>query len=175
MLLTGAPGVGKTTIVRQAVASFRGPAAGFYTEEVRQGGGRVGFDLVTLDGQRAPLARAGLSSPYRVGRYGVDITSLEGVGVPALRRAIGEGGLVVVDEIGKMELFAPGFRQVVAEALEAGNRILGTIMLGSHPWADGLKRDSRVQVLTLTRENRQGVTWRVAQWLEKVRTKVVQE
>ncbi|MBA7666135.1 hypothetical protein ES703_74212 [subsurface metagenome] len=55
-LLTGKPGTGKTSLIKQAIAGMRGKAGGFYTEEIRSGGVREGFRLVTLDGQDAILA-----------------------------------------------------------------------------------------------------------------------
>jgi len=53
-------GIGRTTLVRHIVQQLKEtgvPLNGFYTEEVRGHHGRIGFDVVTLDGQRAPLAR----------------------------------------------------------------------------------------------------------------------
>ncbi len=104
-LLTGRPGTGKTSLIKEAVARYRSRAGGFYTEEIRSQGTRLGFKLVTLDGQEAVLSHVGIQSPYRVGKYGVDVGSLERVGVATLRQAVKERDLIVVDEIGKMELF----------------------------------------------------------------------
>ena len=89
-LLTGRPGTGKTSIIRQVVAGMRGKAGGFYTEEIRSRGIRQGFRLVTLDGQSAILAHIDIHSPYRVSKYGVDIDSLDRIGVSALHRAVRE-------------------------------------------------------------------------------------
>ena len=164
--MAGRPGVGKTTLVRRALSQYAGRAAGFYTQEVREGGRRIGFDLSTLAGEAGVLARVGMSSPYRVGRYGVDMEALEGVGVVALCKAIEGGYLMVVDEIGKMELFSLRFRRAIEKALEGGVKVLGTIMLAPHPWADRLKRDPRVQVITLTPFNRQEVLTAVVRWLD---------
>jgi len=154
-LLTGPPGVGKTSIIRQAVTRIE--AGGFYTDEIRESGERQGFRLVTLDGKSAMLAHTEFKSPHKVGKYGVDIASLEAVGVAALRRAIQEEPVVVIDEIGKMELFSEAFRQVVLEALESGKKVLGTIMLKPHPWADEIKRRPDVELVWLTKDNRQQV------------------
>lgn len=159
--------MGKTTIIKRALASYQGPAGGFYTEEVRQNGLRIGFDIVTLEGHRAPLARVGLAPAPMVGKYGVDVASLEEVAVPALWRAMESGATVVVDEIGKMELTSPKFREAVQALLDSGRRLLGTIMLARHPWADGIKRDPRVAVIGVTRENREEVRRRVEFWLLK--------
>ena len=167
LLLTGGPGVGKTTLVCQAASRYRGPRGGFYTQEVRQGGVRVGFDVVTLDGRRAPLARAGLPSPVRVGKYGVTLKGLEALGVPALLAAVEAGGLAVVDEIGKMELTSAAFREAVAQAVERGRRVLGTVMLAPHPWADALKADPRVAVVMVSRDNRNDLLTVLEVWLRE--------
>jgi nucleoside-triphosphatase len=91
----------------------------------------------------------------RVSRYGVNLRDLEEVGVAALRRAITEADLVVVDEIGKMELFSQGFRQAVAEAIEGDKPVLGTVMASPEPWVDALKALSQVTVLEVTQDNRE--------------------
>ncbi len=164
-LLSGGPGVGKTTIIRQAVAELNIEAGGFYTEEIRSESVRLGFRIVTLDGVQAILAHINIHSPYRVSRYGVDIESLEAVGVSALRAAISDRELVIIDEIGKMELLSSAFRELVWQALMSGKRVLGTIMLAPHPWADKIKRYPGVALLIVSRVNRHRVLGEVLSWL----------
>ncbi|NQS79356.1 MAG: hypothetical protein HQQ74_11805, partial [Methanoculleus bourgensis] len=78
LLITGRPGSGKTTLIRRLAERFAGCSpVGFYTVEVREEGMRVGFDLVSLTGERRPLARTGFPGPCRVGKYGVDIPGFE--------------------------------------------------------------------------------------------------
>ena len=113
-LLTGRPGTGKTSLIKQVVAKTKGNAGGFYTEEVRSQGVRQGFRLVTLDGQHTILAHVNIHSPCRVSKYGVDIDSLNRVGVSSLRQAAKECDLVIIDEIGKMELYSASFREAVS-------------------------------------------------------------
>ena len=124
-LLTGRPGTGKTSLVKQVAARMKGKAGGFYTEEIRTRGVRQGFRLVTLDGEEAVLAHVNVRSPHRVGKYGVDIDGLDRVGVPALYKAARQCDLVVVDEIGKMELFSAEFREAVSQAIDSRKRVLG--------------------------------------------------
>ena len=164
-LLTGGPGVGKTTIIKQALDKSQATAGGFFTEEIRAGGVRQGFRIITLDGQSAILAHVDIKSPNRVSKYGVDVQGLDRVGVAAVNKAIRECDLVVIDEIGKMELFSPAFKQAVLEAIDSNKRVLGTIMLPSHPWADEIKRHPNVASITVTRMNHRQVLEHVLQWL----------
>jgi len=161
-LLTGRPGVGKTTCLRKVLELLELPAGGFVTGEIREQGRRVGFALVTLDGRRATLAHVKRSGGPRVGKYGVNFKSLERVGVPAIRDAVRRERLVVIDEIGKMEMAAPAFRQAVAEALEAPVTVLGTILMASHSWADRIKAHPAVQLVEITPANRNSLPRRVA-------------
>jgi nucleoside-triphosphatase len=165
LLLTGKPGTGKTALIKEALASTKVKGGGFYTEEIRTGGIRQGFKLVTLDGQEATLAHVGISSPYQVSKYNVDTDSLDRVGVSALRHALKESDLIVIDEIGKMELLSPQFREAVTQALNSGKKVLGTIMLNPHPFADEIKRHPEVETLLVTRENRTEVMRKVINWL----------
>jgi len=145
---------------------MKGKAGGFYTEEVRSLGVRRGFRLVTLDGRSAILAHVDIRSPYRVSKYGVDIDSLDRVGVSALRQAAKECYLIVIDEIGKMELFSANFRETVSQILDSDKRVLGTIMLYPNPWADEIKHRPQVNLITVTRDNHQRVLEELLHWLK---------
>ena len=164
-LLTGRPGTGKTSLIKQVVARMEGKAGGFFTEEIRGQGGREGFRLVTLDGGETILAHVSLRSPYRVGKYGVDVEGLERVGIPALEKTARQCDLVVIDEIGKMELFSPRFREAVLQVIDGGKRVLGTIMLSPNPWADAIKQRPQVNLITVTRDNYHRVLAELLTWL----------
>jgi len=153
-LVTGEPGIGKTTLIRQVVSTMRLRAAGFYTEDLRSRGMREGFRIVTLDGETALLAATGHPGPVHVSKYGVDLHELERVGVGALLRAMDRGYVLVADEIGKMQLYSRAFRQTIFSAVREGHPLLGTIMPGRNPYADRIRVHRNVELLTLTKENR---------------------
>jgi nucleoside-triphosphatase len=169
-LLTGRPGTGKTSLIKQALSGFELRAGGFYTEEIRSRGTREGFKLVTLDGQEAVMAHVNFGKRLNVGKYGVDVESLDNVGVPALRRAASECDLVIIDEIGKMELLSVDFREAVLEIIDSGKSVLGTIMLHANPWADKVKRHPRVKLATITANSRQQALDDLRGWLRDVKT-----
>ncbi len=104
ILLTGRPGCGKTTLIQRVVKNLALPAGGFYTKEIRRRGVRVGFKLITLGGKEAVFADVNFKTSERVGKYGLDLAKLETVGVPAIHEAISAQQLVVIDEIGPMEI-----------------------------------------------------------------------
>lgn len=164
--MTGSPGTGKTTAIRQAIARSKAKAGGFYTEEIRSGGIRQGFRIITLDGHDAILAHVDNLSRYRVSKYGVDITNLDNIGVAAINRALKESDLIVIDEIGKMELFSPRFMEAVLKAIDSSKKVLGTIMLNPHPFADAIKRNLNVNVIELTRANHDQVLREIMGWLK---------
>jgi nucleoside-triphosphatase len=152
LLLVGRPGVGKTTLIRAVADGLGDQAGGFYTEEILGPGGRKGFRLVTLDGRQAVMAHVTLRGGGRptVGRYGVDAAAIERVGVAALRRAMAAGRIVVMDEIGKMELFCGPFKEAVLQAVGGPHTVLATVMAKPHPWVDALKALPYVEVWEVT-------------------------
>jgi nucleoside-triphosphatase len=164
-LLTGRPGTGKTSLIKQVASHMKGQAGGFYTEEIRSRGVREGFKLITLDGEETILAQIDIHSPYRVSKYGVDVDALDRVGVPALRKAVLQSNLVIIDEIGKMELFSDYFRKTVLWMIKSGKKVLGTILLNPDPWTDSIKRQPQVNLINLTRDNYRQVQEELFRWL----------
>lgn len=170
ILLTGHPGVGKTTVIHKTVALLQRPAGGFYTREVRAGGRRTGFEIVTLEGQTAPLATTRddlhFARSGRHGRYRVNLAGLEQVAVPALRAAHRAGHLVIVDEIGPMEILSGPFCDAVWELLEAGSPLLGTIVGRPYRFADDVKGRADVTLRRVTPANRDDLPRELASLLE---------
>jgi nucleoside-triphosphatase len=150
ILITGRPGIGKTTAIKRLSKLIVNVAGGFITEEIRESGKRRGFsvrDLVT--DESGQLAHSAFESPRVVGRYRVDLESFEKVGVTALRDALERDGVILVDEIGKMELFSLAFRECFMKCLESAHPVVATIMLKSEPYADAVKRRGDVELFTL--------------------------
>jgi len=162
ILLTGRPRVGKTTIIKDVVRRLPGQAGGFYTEEIKERGRRQGFKIVTLDGQEGILAHVDIKSPMRVSKYGVNLADLEDIAVAAIREAIAQKDYVVIDEIGKMELFSKAFRDTVWAAIHSDRTVLGTITLRSHSWADSVKALPQVTIIEVTQANRDEIARQIS-------------
>jgi nucleoside-triphosphatase len=165
LFVTGRPGVGKTTLVRAVVADLDVAAGGFTTAEIREAGRRVGFTVNDLDGTSGTLAHVALKSPHRVGRYGVNRDDLERIGVRAIERAVERSRLVVMDEIGRMELCSEAFQDAVMRALDAPVPVFGTIQDRSNRFLDAVRARPDVEVVRLTPSSRDAVRTTVRQKL----------
>ena len=144
IFLTGMPGVGKTTCIINTVESLQKllPTLclrGFYTQECRQNGQRIGFDIIEYQGDKTvvvPLARVGSNKPT-VGKYSVLVENVQNNMVRALQQpATGDSGAVLtaLDEVGKMELLCKDFFPAVLKHLDSSpGATLGTLPMPKKP------------------------------------------
>jgi nucleoside-triphosphatase len=156
ILLEGRPGSGKSTVARRLVDRLGEdaiPVTGFITEEIRESGRRLGFALERLGGERGVLAHVELPGPPRVGRYGVDLVTLERLAIPPLEQA-GEHDVAIIDELGKMELASEAFRDAVAALLDRPVPVVATVQSAAHPFTDALKRRPDTETLRVATTNR---------------------
>ncbi|MFG2290420.1 nucleoside-triphosphatase [Streptomyces sp. NPDC048595] len=172
ILLEGRPGSGKTTVVRRFAALLRSRGVvGFTTEEIRQGAARTGFALEVLeDGPRAVLAHVDFPGPPRVGRYGVDLGVMERLALPALRSAAAHpvaGELALIDELGRMELACTGFQETVRRLFESDVDVVATVHAKSDPFTDALKRRADIELIQVTRANRDALPADLAARMER--------
>jgi len=167
VLLTGRPGCGKTTLIKRVLDELLQRFGGFYTQEIRDHGARVGFKVVTLAGGEAVFAHVDFATPERVGKYGLDLPALEAVGVNAIRDAVRTQRPIVIDEIGPMEIRSLVFREAVNDALDSELPILATIFLRPLPCTEAIKARPDVELIEVRPNNRERL---VSQLSEKFRT-----
>jgi nucleoside-triphosphatase len=160
LLLTGSPGVGKTTVLMRTVEALKGKAysvGGMVSREVRSCGARVGFEILDLgSGKRGWLAHVNQKSGPHVGRYRVNLEDLDGVGVEAIEKAVENFDVVAVDEIGPMELFSERFREAVGGAVESGKLLVGIVhWKAKDRLIDEVKKREDAETIAVTQENRE--------------------
>jgi len=149
-LITGKPGVGKTTLVRKIIERMISVnIVGFYTAEIRSKGSRLGFELQGINGKRQILAHVDIDSRYRVGRYGVNIDGFE-VLLDTLDLLDPDVELIVIDEIGKMELFSSHFQRLVRNVLNSDKQVLATIPLKGNEFIREIKKRSDIHLFEVT-------------------------
>jgi nucleoside-triphosphatase len=156
LLIEARPGAGKTTALGRLAERLRAagvPLSGFLTRELREQGRRVGFEIETFTGERGLLAHVDIKGSPRVSRYGVDVDQFERLALPELE-APSSQGVVLIDELGKMELASERFGEAVLALFERSVPIVATVHTARHPFTDELKRRPGVTRLRLTSANR---------------------
>lgn len=154
VVLTGRPGIGKTTLIRKiAHALNQDSVDGFWSAEIRENNRRVGFSINTLSGERGVLAHIGLRTGPRVGKYRVNIVDLESIAIPALVRARKQGQIIVIDEIASMELYSSQFAPEVRKCLDTG-KVLATLQQRKGGFQDEVRARDDVHLIEITHANR---------------------
>ncbi|MCM8819272.1 MAG: NAD(P)H-hydrate epimerase [Candidatus Omnitrophica bacterium] len=152
VFLTGKPACGKTTLIKELLKYIKN-CRGFFTEEIRENNQRVGFKVITLIGNEAIFAHKDFNFPYSVGKYKIDIDSFNKIAIRELKEALEENcEIVVIDEIGKMEVLSQEFKKICLEILDK-RRVLGTISIIEEPFIRTIKGRKDVCILEVTKEN----------------------
>lgn len=167
VFLTGEPGCGKTTAVRKTaelLASYGLTVGGMISGEIRERGARVGFSLEDiLTNEKGTLAHVDQTEGPRVGKYRVNLRDIERIGVRSIERATAVADIIVVDELGPMELHSNEFVHAVETALASPKHFFGTIhKRASHPLVVTVKTNPTCRVIDVTPENRDLIPLEIA-------------
>jgi nucleoside-triphosphatase len=159
LLLTGTPGVGKTTVVMKVVDSLRAKGyqvGGMVSREVRSNGVRVGFELIDLaSGRSGWLARVDAGTGPSVGKYRVNLGDLESIGANAIICAAEKCEVVVIDEIGPMELFSESFSEAVQRAVNGAKLVIAVVHQSTrNNLIDSVKNRPDAELFRVTVDNR---------------------
>ena len=152
VFITGQPGCGKSTLVMQIADALKASGwkvGGILTPEVREHGHRLGFKVVDIVSKReAWLASIHIPTKNMVGKYYVHVDDFESIAIPALEYALNECNLIIIDEIGKMEMFSQNFRELLEKILKSDKNLLAVV---HRAYAQKLKQYGKL--FWLTREN----------------------
>jgi len=177
ILVTGQPGIGKTSVLLRAVDVLKARGyrvGGMVSREVREGGVRVGFEIVDFEtGRRGWLAHVNQPTGPQVSKYRVNLNDLNVIGASSILNAVANADVVVVDEIGPMELFSHTFKEAVAQAIRSEKPMLGTVHHRARdPLITTIKAREDAEILEVTYENRESlhnlIIDKVIQFLQKL-------
>ena len=160
IFVTGQPGVGKTSVLLRSVNGLKNRGyeiGGMISRDVREGGVRVGFEIMDFStGQRGWLAHINQPTGPKISKYRVNLTDLDAIGVSSILDAVRNADVIIVDEIGPMELFSSAFRDAVVEAVESNKPVLGTIHFGlRNPLVNSIRKREDAEIFEVTYENRE--------------------
>ena len=160
IFVTGRPGIGKTSVLLRSVNGLKNRGyeiGGMISRDVREGGVRVGFEIMDFStGQRGWLAHINQPTGPKISKYRVNLTDLDAIGVNSILDAIRNADVIIVDEIGPMELFSSAFRDAVVQAVESNKPVLGTIHFGLRDsLVNSIKKREDAEIFEVTYENRE--------------------
>lgn len=158
LLLTGNPSVGKTTVVMKAVSALKEKGycvGGMISREAREGGTRVGFEILDLSsGRHGWLAHVNQKGGPQVGKYRVNMEDLDFIGAKAITDAVEKCGIIAIDEIGPMELFSEKFKEAARKALESHKPVLAVVhWKATDKLINEAKSREDSETFTVTQEN----------------------
>jgi nucleoside-triphosphatase len=169
--ITGLPGAGKTHALRRVIEMLEQDnkiIGGMLTEPIYENDDRQGFkvlDWITKD--EGVLAHVNIDSKIVVGKYGVDLEVLDKVGVGAINRATEEAELIIIDEVGKMEVESIRFIEAVRNALEINKPLILTLHKKSrNPLLQDIRRRDDVRILEVTPINRNLLPYKIIKLLK---------
>lgn len=166
LLLTGKPGIGKTTLIcKIAERAQHYRIKGFYTREIREHGRRQGFRLLTFDHEQAVIAHVNFDQRYRVGKYGVDVACIDHFADSALG-IVDDVDLYLIDEIGKMECLSKRFVNRIQQLLHTGKPLIATVALKGGGLIDTVKHWPQSELWEVTFANRDLLPDKAMQWLQ---------
>ena len=171
LLLTGHPGIGKTTLVKRIVERLGHLAlSGFYTEEIRVRSRRMGFRAVALNGTSGVFAHRDYqtTSQYRLGPYGVHPRMLANLVLPHLDWKRKRPDLVVVDEIAKMEFLSRPLRETILDLLDSPCPVLGTISLRGAGVLKRIRDREDALLIKVTSKNRSVLDGEILRRLDRI-------
>ena len=172
--ITGMPGVGKTQTLKKIIGSLEKSGytvQGMMTKPVIKKKSQVGLYVCDWQtGEKEVFAHLDFENKEKVGEYGIDITALEKVGVPAIEKAITDDGIdiIIIDEIGKMEMLSEKFCEMVIEALDSDKPIMVTLHKKSRtPLLQDVRRRDDIRILEVTPVNRNLLPYKIEKIMEE--------
>ncbi len=164
--ITGLPNTGKTQLLMKIIEMLEAEemiVGGMITEAIIFKNKKVGFYVIDwLTKKKRKFAHENIESNIHVENYGVDMRALDAVGVKAIKTAIDEADVIIIDEVGKLEVESPGFVKVVNDALDSDKPIILTLHKKSrNPLLQDIRRRDDLRILEVTPVNRNLLPYKI--------------
>jgi nucleoside-triphosphatase len=170
--LTGLPNSGKSSLVKNVIANLREQGrtvGGMVTESIMENMRKVGLEVVDITtGERATFAHINFGETHKNINFGLNPEAMETVGVAAVRAAVEDCDMVVIDEIGPIHLECPAFNEVVLETIKKNVSLLLSIHKKSrHTVVQDIRRRDDMRILDVTPVNRSLLSYKIQQILDQ--------
>lgn len=164
--ITGLPGAGKTHALIKVIEMLEADeksVGGMITEPIIADKKRTGFTVMDwATKETAVMAHMNINSKFTVGKFGVDLEALEAIGVNAITKACGESDVIVIDEVGRMEVESDRFVKAVKDALDVEKPMILTLHKKSrNPLLQDIRRRDDVRILEVTPINRNLLPYKI--------------
>ncbi|MBN1109552.1 MAG: NTPase [Methanomassiliicoccales archaeon] len=164
--ITGLPSAGKTNTLIQVIKMLEEEGkkvGGMITEPILDDKKRTGLYVIDwMTKEKGVLAATDIQSKFMVGKFGIDLEVLQKVGVQALLNACEQADIIVIDEVGKIEVESEQFRNAVKEALKTDKPMLLTLHKKSrNPLLQDIRRRDDVRILEVTPINRNLLPYKI--------------
>ncbi len=164
--ITGLPNAGKTQALIKVIEMLEEgdqKVGGMITEPITKDNRRVGFYVMDwLTKEKDILAHVDFESKIIVGRYKVNLEALERVGVRAIENANDNCDIIIIDEVGRMEVESERFVEIVKKILEEDKPLILTLHKKSrNPLLQDIRRRDDVRILEVTPINRNLLPYKI--------------
>ncbi len=157
-IITGRPGIGKSTVCRRVIELLRDRSlkiGGVICPEVRSNRVRIGFKIIDLmTGREGWLAHVNFNTGIRVGKYQVNLKDLNEIGVSAIKNAMKSADVIVIDEVGPMELKSSEFKKVVFEAFKSSKPVIAVVHWRLSSWIASSTKELNPRIYRVNMANR---------------------
>ena len=164
--ITGLPEAGKTFALRKVIEMLEDDNAivgGMLTEPILDNGEKVGFNVIDwMTKQEGVIAHKNHESKTIVGDFGINLDILETIGVGAINSASEDAEIIIIDEVGKIEVESDLFIDAVKRALDTDKPLILTLHKKSrNPLLQDIRRRDDVRILEVTPINRNLLPYKI--------------
>lgn len=164
--ITGLPISGKTYALRHVIEMLGEKdvkIGGMIDEKIMDGRRATGMKVTNIQtGESVVFASPEIESKITVGSLGVDLSLFESVAIEAIKTACETCDLIVIDEVGKVEVESEAFVDAVKDALDEDKPMIITLHKKSrNPLLQDIRRRDDVRILEITPTNRNLLPYKI--------------